>query len=181
MFHSQQLLPYLARLSVSLQPPQIRIMTLPSFHPVWVLWITRYSYLWSLNNTTVLSALRTWAHSFFSVIYCSAYKVASLGLSSKLNLHSLLVNRVAWGRWKTLVHGLPPASSMFIISGYPHPALSQLRVTSVLASICWERACNHFSTHQRRVGNFHLKHAAGEGNQRRGACRLQASFEIVLN
>jgi len=28
---------------------------------------------------------------------------------------------------------------MFIISGYPHPALSQLRVTSVSASICWER------------------------------------------
>jgi hypothetical protein len=29
--------------------------------------------------------------------------------------------------------------SMFIISGYPHPALSQLRVTPVSASICWER------------------------------------------
>jgi len=28
---------------------------------------------------------------------------------------------------------------MFIISGYPHPALSQLHVTPVLASICWER------------------------------------------
>jgi len=28
---------------------------------------------------------------------------------------------------------------MFIISGYPHPALSQLRVTPVSASICWER------------------------------------------
>ena len=38
-----------------------------------------------------------------------------------------------------LVLGLPLALLMFIISGYPHPALSQLRVTPVLASICWER------------------------------------------
>jgi len=28
---------------------------------------------------------------------------------------------------------------MFIISGYPHPALSQLRVTPFSTSICWER------------------------------------------
>jgi len=31
------------------------------------------------------------------------------------------------------------ASSIFIVSGYPHPALSQLRVMPVSASICWER------------------------------------------
>ena len=70
---------------------------------------------------------------------CSVDKVASMGFSWKFNLHPLLVNHVAWGRWKTLVHGLPPASERWIISGYPHPALSQLRVTPVSASICWER------------------------------------------
>ena len=70
---------------------------------------------------------------------CSVDKVPSMGFSWKFNLHPLLVNNIAWGCWKSLVYGLPPASSMFIISGYPHPALSQLRVTPVSTSICWER------------------------------------------
>jgi len=35
--------------------------------------------------------------------------------------------------------GITSSLSMFIISGYPHPALSQLQVTPVSASICWER------------------------------------------
>jgi hypothetical protein len=34
--------------------------------------------------------------------------------------------------------GITSSLSMFIISGYPHPALSQLQVTPVSASICWE-------------------------------------------
>jgi len=70
---------------------------------------------------------------------CSVDKGTSLGFSWKFNLHPLLVNHVAWGRWKTLVHGLSPASERWIISGYPHPALSQFRFTCVSASICWER------------------------------------------
>jgi len=66
-------------------------------------------------------------------------KVASMGFSWKFILHPLLVNYVAWKGWKTLVYGISPASERWIISGYPHPALSQLRVTPVSASICWER------------------------------------------
>jgi len=75
--------------------------------------------------------------------------------------------------------------SMFIISGYPHPALSQLRVTPVSASICWEREVllqvgaagrphlQAFSPHQRRAVRLNLKPAAGEGNQRGGDCSLR--------
>ena len=62
-------------------------------------------------------------------------KVACMGFSWKLILHPLVARK----GWKRLVHGLPPASERWIISGYPHPALSQLRVTPVSASICWER------------------------------------------
>ena len=55
---------------------------------------------------------------------CSVDKVACMGFYWKFNLHPLLVNHVAWGRWKTLVHGLPPASESWIIlqAFFPSPA-----------------------------------------------------------
>ena len=105
---------------------------------------------------------------------CSVVKVVSMSFSWIFNLHPLLVTHVAWGRWKTLVYWLPPASERYIISGYPHPALSQLRVSPVSASICWERevllqegaagrpllqaffpspaSCGHFSSETNRWG-----------------------------